>query len=103
MKLYYVIAEKDLYPQYPHHADWPKQIAYCLQDRSIMLTEGKGHGLAGSVITLAAASEPHWWAVFTALQAEWFLSFIEEGRFADEGEFTAALSEKIGPLRTVKY
>ncbi|MCK9818413.1 hypothetical protein M1B35_30900 [Pseudomonas sp. MAFF 302046] len=52
MKLYYVIAEKDLYPQYPHHADWPKQIAYCLQDRSIMLTEGKGHGLAGSVITL---------------------------------------------------
>ena len=38
MKTFYVIAEKDLFPHYPHHADWPKQIAYSYQDRLFMLS-----------------------------------------------------------------
>lgn len=103
MKTFYVIAEKDLFPHYPHHADWPKQIAYSYQDRLFMLSEGKGHGLAGGEITLAQAREPQWSKVFVDADGQWFLDFIEKACFADEAQFTAALSQKIGPLRTLKY
>lgn len=102
MRTFYLIAEKDLFPQYPHHADWPKQVAYCYEQRLFMLSEGKGHGLGGSTIPQEQIRKPGWLEVLAGAEGLWFLDFIETGQFADEAQFAAALSQKIGPLRTLK-
>ncbi|WP_095131302.1 hypothetical protein [Pseudomonas sp. Irchel s3h14] len=100
---YYVIAEKDLVPLQPHSSDWPKLIGYCYDDAYFLLFEGKGHGLGGTAIPVSEAKRPEWLAIFTALDVEWFLDFLETSRFTSEEAFVLTLSAKVGSLSVCRY
>ncbi|MET0774759.1 MAG: hypothetical protein ABWZ65_04615 [Pseudomonas mandelii] len=100
---YYVIAEKDLVPEFPHSSEWPKLIGYCYADDYFLFFEGKGHGLGGSAVPVHKANNAEWLKLFSALNAEWFLELLKTSRFASEEAFTLALTAKIGSLEVCKY
>ena len=103
VRSYYVIAEKDLVPRQPHSSDWPKLIGYCYDDAYFLFFEGKGHGLAGTAVPAREAKKSEWLAIFTALDVEWFLDFLETAQFTSEEAFVLTLSAKIGSLSISRY
>lgn len=98
VRSYYMIAEKDLVPHQPHSSEWPKSIGYCYSDDYFLLYEGKGHGLGGCAVAASEAREPKWRYMFTALEVEWFMDFLETSRFTSEEAFVLALEKKVGRL-----
>lgn len=100
---YYVIAEKDLVPEQPHSADWPKLIGYCYDDDYFLFFEGKGHGLSGTAVPACGGKKAEWLKIFAALDVEWFMSWLETLKFTSEEAFTLALTKKTGSLGVRRY
>ncbi|MBP5074224.1 hypothetical protein PUP68_02270 [Pseudomonas chlororaphis] len=96
MKDFYVVAKKDLEPNLPHSADWPKIIAYSYKTKSFLLIEGKGHGFNGTVLPDQIAREPRWNQLFLDLNALWFLSFIDSTTYSSTSDFEKILKVKTG-------
>ncbi|WP_018925586.1 hypothetical protein [Pseudomonas umsongensis] len=100
---YYVIAEKDLVPEQPHSADWPKLIGYCYDDDYFLFFEGKGHGLSGTAVPACGGKKAEWLKIFAALDVEWFMSWLETLKFTSEEAFTLALTKRTGSLGVRRY
>lgn len=77
MKDFHIVAKKDLEPDLPHSADWPKIIAYSYETKSFLFIERKGHGFNGTVLPDQTARESRWKQLFLDLNALWFLIFID--------------------------
>lgn len=103
MKNYYVIAQQDLSSDAAHSSEWPKFIGYCYRDKSFLFLEGKGHGLMGGELSESTAKHLKWREAFTALNAEWFLEFLDKTQANDESDFACKLDNIIGTPDTITY
>nr|WP_298136547.1 hypothetical protein [uncultured Pseudomonas sp.] len=103
MKDYYVIAQQDLSPGAAHSSEWPKIIGYSYKDKSFLFLEGKGHGLMGGELPETVAKQLKWRDIFIALNAEWFLVFLDQKNFNNEKDFLDELAKSIGTLDILTY
>lgn len=103
MKDYYVIAQQDLSPGAAHSSEWPKIIGYSHKDKSFLFLEGKGHGLMGGELPESVAKQLKWRGIFIALNAEWFLVFLDQKTFTNEKDFLNELTKEIGDPDILTY
>lgn len=103
MKEFYVVARRDSAPDLPHSSEWPKIIGYSYKDKSFLFLEGEGHGLMGGELPEPAAVQLKWRDIFIALNAEWFLVFLDQKKFTNEKDFLDELSKEIGAPDIITY
>jgi len=103
MQDYYVIAQQDLSLGAAHSSEWPKIIGYSYKDKSFLFLEGKGHGLMGGGIPESVAVQLKWRDIFIALNAEWFLAFLDQKNFTNEEDFLDELTKSIGTPNILTY
>lgn len=76
---YYIIAKVDNEtPKLPHSSYWPKLIAFSFENMSLIITEGRGHGLCGGEMLLSKFNQNQWKDVFKATKSEWFCDLIDK-------------------------
>lgn len=101
MKDFHIVAKKDLEPDLPHSADWPKIIAYSYETKSFLFIEGKGHGFNGTVLPDQTAREPRWKQLFLDLNALWFLNFIDSTTYPCVSDFEKSPKSKAGFIEII--
>ncbi len=103
MRIFHVIAKKDMQPALPHSSEWPKLLGYSFKDNFLYLAEGAGHGSAANDMPEAKAKRPEWLELFIALDAVWFLNLINNTTFVDEQDLIHTLTKLIGHPETLEF
>jgi hypothetical protein len=103
MRIFYVIAKKDMEPTLPHSSEWPKVIGYSYKDNYFYLAEGKGHGFAASDMPETKAKRPEWLEIFTTLGMLWFIDLIDNTNFVDEHDFINRITKLIAPPEIIEF
>ncbi|MCD5989316.1 hypothetical protein KDX30_15550 [Pseudomonas sp. CDFA 553] len=96
MRVFYVIAKKDLEPTLPQSSEWPKLIAYSYKHNLFLLVEGKGHGLASNDMPKSKIKESKWRDLLITLDALGVIDFIDNNESYDEKHFLEKLKTLIG-------
>jgi len=98
-KKYYIISDVDKgHSDEPHSSEWPKLIAYSFDGNTILIKEGRGHGLAGGELPISSIDMKTWQQTFHDSGAEWFKNLVDNGSLEkmDEDEFKNELSKRAG-------
>lgn len=103
MRIFYVIARRDMEPNFPHSSNWPKIIGYSFEDKYFHLSQGKGHGFAANVMPEWKARRPEWTEIFTTLDSTWFLDMIANNNFSSEKAFLEKLTAHIDNVDTIGF
>lgn len=103
MRTFYIIAKKDMEPNFPNSSSWPKVIGYSFVDKYFYLSEGKGHGFAANDMPESKAKRPEWLEIFLALDALWFLDLIDNTNFTSEKDFFDKIMSILGSVDTINF
>ncbi|MCD5989308.1 hypothetical protein KDX30_15500 [Pseudomonas sp. CDFA 553] len=102
MKEYHILAERNGASNIPHDPDWPKSISYSYENRSLLFSAGKGHGLSGFVLPMDEALDSKWTSIFIELNALWILDFLKKYNLHSLEEVTFALNDAKIPTKIVR-